>query len=86
MDRIRRTFTRISKELDLYYFNGLERPMYSIRHMHAKMMQNKGVSYDLIASNMNTSVEVLMSTYLRSDDDYNVVEMHNAIYHKKVSS
>ena len=61
--------------------------MYSIRHMHAKKMQNEGISYDHIASNMNTSVPVLLSTYLRSEDDYNVLEMHNIIYNqKKVSS
>ena len=83
LERIRKNFVRISKELGLYYFNGHSRPMYSIRHMHAKIMQNKGIAYDIIASNMNTSVPILQSTYLNADDDYNVIEMHNKIYNTK---
>ena len=47
--------------------------------MHAKIMQNKGIAYDIIASSMNTSVPILQSTYLNADDDYNVIEMNNKI-------
>lgn len=83
LERIRKNFVRISKTLGLYYFNGQSRPMYSIRHMHAKIMQNKGIAYDIIASNMNTSVPILQSTYLNADDDFNVIEMHNKIYNAK---
>ena len=83
LERIRKNFVRISKELGLYYFNGLTRPMYSIRHLHAKKLQKEGLKYDDIAFVMNTSVPVLMSTYLRANDDYNVLETHNRIYNSK---
>ena len=35
-NKIAKTFTRISKELDLYYRNGSSRPIYSIRHTFIK--------------------------------------------------
>ena len=67
-ERIRKNFRRISTNLNLYYFNDKERPLYSIRHMFITQRYNKDIPLDLIAETASTSPEVIKSNYLEYDD------------------
>lgn len=67
-ERIRKNFRRISTNLNLYYFNEKERPLYSIRHMFITQRYNKDIPIDVIADTASTSVDVVKSNYLEYDD------------------
>src|SRR6056300_221442 len=73
-------FTRLSKELGLYYFkDGGTRPIYSIRHTYATELYKKGVTIQDIATSMNTSERMIMSVYLGLSDQ-TLVERHKRVY------
>ena len=72
-------FTRISKELNFYYKEGGTRPIYSIRHTYATELYKKGVSLDDISTLMNTSVRMLLKTYLGLSDQ-TLIGRHKRIY------
>ena len=57
-------FVRFSKDLNLYYYKGGTRPLYSIRHTYATELYKKGTSIDDIAQLMNTSARMITSVYL----------------------
>jgi len=80
--RISKTFTRLSKELNLYYRGGSTRPLYSIRHTFAKNNYIANAPLSVIAKQMNTSEKMLHSAYL-DDDDILLSEEYNKMYNKK---
>ena len=80
--KISKTFTRISKELNLYYRGGTTRPLYSIRHTFAKNNYVANAPLSVIAKQMNTSEKMLHSAYL-DDDDILLSEEYNKMYSKK---
>ena len=80
--KIGKTFTRISKELNLYYRGGSTRPLYSIRHTFAKNNYIANAPLKVIARQMNTSEKMLHSAYL-DDDDIMLSEEFNMMYPKK---
>ena len=79
--RISKTFTRLSKELNLYYRGGSTRPLYSIRHTFAKNNYIANAPLSVIAKQMNTSEKMLHSAYL-DDDDILLSEEYNKMYAK----
>jgi len=81
--KISKTFTRISKELNLYYRNDSTRPIYSIRHTFAKNNYSANAPLSVIAKQMNTSEKMLHSNYL-DDDDIMLSEDYNKMYPKSV--
>ena len=80
--KIGKAFTRISKELNLYYRGGGTRPLYSIRHTFAKNNYVANAPLSVIAKQMNTSEKMLHSNYL-DDDDIMLSEEYNKMYPKK---
>ena len=80
--KISKTFTRLSKELNLYYRGGSTRPLYSIRHTFAKNNYIANAPLSVIAKQMNTSERMLHSAYL-DDDDILLSEEFNKMYNKK---
>ena len=78
-EKIRKTFVRISSELNLYIFNGRPRPMYSIRHSVAKKRFKETGSLEVVADSINTSVPILKSNYLNEDEQF-VLERHKKTY------
>ena len=78
-EKIRKTFVRISSELNLYIFNGRPRPMYSIRHSVAKKRFKETGSLEVVADSLNTSVPILKSNYLNEDEEF-VLERHKKTY------
>ena len=80
--KISKIFTRISKELNLYYRGGTTRPLYSIRHTFAKNNYVANAPLSVIAKQMNTSEKMLHSAYL-DDDDILLSEEYNKMYSKK---
>ena len=81
--KISKTFTRISKELNLYYRNDSTRPISSIRHTFAKNNYSANAPLSVIAKQMNTSEKMLHSNYL-DDDDIMLSEDYNKMYPKSV--
>ena len=77
--KIGKTFTRLSKELGLYYRGGTTRPLYSIRHTFAKNNYISNAPLSIIARQMNTSEKMLHSAYL-DDDDILLSEEYNKMY------
>jgi len=82
--KVSKTFTRLSKELNLYYRNGSTRPLYAIRHTFAKNNYIANAPLSVIAKQMNTSEKMLHSNYL-DDDDIMFSEEYNKMYKKKTS-
>lgn len=82
--KVSKTFTRISKELNLYYRNGSTRPLYAIRHTFAKNNYLADAPLKVIAKQMNTSEKMLHSNYL-DDDDIMLSEEFNQMYKSKNS-
>ena len=80
--KIGKTFTRLSKELGLYYRGGTTRPLYSIRHTFAKNNYISNAPLSIIARQMNTSEKMLHSAYL-DDDDILLSEEYNKRVFKK---
>lgn len=78
-NKIGKIFIRLSKELGFYYKENGTRPVYSIRHTYATELYKKGVSLDDIATLMNTSVKMLLKTYLGLSDQ-TLVDRHKRIY------
>lgn len=74
-------FTKTSKGLNLYYKNGGTRPIYSIRHTFATQCYKQGMSLEDIATSMNTSVKMLMSTYLGLEEQ-TLIERSKRMYPK----
>ncbi len=80
-DRIRKNFTRVSRELELYYRNGKERPLYSIRHTFITNQVNQDVPMQVVADSSSTSVPVINSNYLE-DDDQTILKRHKRLFGK----
>ncbi len=80
-DRIRKNFTRVSRELELYYRNGKERPLYSIRHTFITNQVNQDVPMQVVADSSSTSVPVINSNYLE-DDDQTILKRHKQLFGK----
>ena len=73
-----KTFSRFSKDLNLYYYKGGTRPLYSIRHTYATEQWKKGTVIEDISKLMNTSPRMVMSVYL-GDSDEALIKLHNRI-------
>jgi len=86
VERIRKNFVRISRELGLYYFNNKPRPLYSIRHMNFTERYKKGISMDKIANMGNTSPEMLRKNYITPHNQVNMLEIHNEYYSTEYKS
>jgi len=71
-EKIRRRFKRISMKCGTYFFNGKERPLYSIRHFFGNERDQKDFDVKLIASNMNTSPEIFYKNY-KSNNMENII-------------
>lgn len=82
-ERVRHNFVRISKKLELYFFNGSERPMTSIRHASMQRMRKEGIADD-VARIHNTSNEMANKHYYSESDDNSVIEEHDRIYAKRL--
>ena len=84
-NRIVKIFTRLSKELHLYYRNGLTRPIYSIRHTYIKNRYAENPqSLEVIARQSNTSPKMIHRNYL-DEDDIMMVEEYRKMYPNKSS-
>jgi hypothetical protein len=84
-NRIVKIFTRLSKELHLYYRNGLTRPIYSIRHTYIKNRYAENPqSLEVIARQSNTSPKMIHRNYL-DEDDIMMVEEYRKMYSNKSS-
>ena len=83
--RVSKNFCRISNSLGLYYFNGKERPLTSIRHASYQRMKREGV-VDLyeVAKIHNTSLEMGDKHYGNESDDRSIIEEHDRIYAKRL--
>ena len=82
-NKIAKTFTRISKELGLYYRNGSSRPIYSIRHTFIKNRYAENPqSLEVIARQSNTSTKMIHRNYL-DEDDVMMIEEYRKMYPKK---
>ena len=73
-----KTFTRFSKDLNLYYYKGGTRPLYSIRHTYATEQWKKGTVIEDISKLMNTSPRMVMSVYLGNSDEA-LIKLHKRI-------
>ena len=73
-NRISKVFVRISKELGLFYRNGISRPPYSIRNTFISNRYNSGISLELIAKTSNTSEKMLKKHYLDNEDTMAIQE------------
>ncbi len=84
-NRIVKIFTRLSKELNLYYRNGSTRPIYSIRHTYIKNRYAENPqSLEVIARQSNTSPKMIHKNYL-DEDDIMMVEEYRKMYSNKSS-
>ena len=73
-----KTFSRFSKDLNLYYYKGGTRPLYSIRHTYATEQWKKGTVIEDISKLMNTSPRMIMSVYLGNSDEA-LIKLHKRI-------
>jgi len=81
--KISKIFTRISKDLGLYYRNGSTRPIYSIRHTFIKNRYAENPqSLEVIARQSNTSTKMIHRNYL-DEDDVMMIEEYRKMYPKK---
>ena len=78
-NKIGKIFTRISKELNLYYRNGQSRPIYSIRHTFITARYNSGTPLEIIARSSNTSSKMIQRNYLDSEDTM-MIEEHKRLF------
>ena len=81
-ERVRKNFVRISKKLNLYLFNGQERPMTSIRHMGIRRMKKEGV--ENVHRIYNTSPEMVAKHYNKETDEVAIAEDFNQTYEKRL--
>ena len=81
-ERVRKNFVRVSKKLDLYLFNGQERPMTSIRHMGIRRMKKEGV--EGVHQIYNTSEDMVNKHYNKESDDIAIAEDFNKTYAKRL--
>ena len=81
-ERVRKNFVRISKKLNLYIFNGQERPMTSIRHMGIRRMKKEGV--EGVHAIYNTSKDMVNKHYNKESDDVAIAEDFNKTYEKRL--
>ena len=73
-EKIRRRFKRISMKCGTYFFNGKERPLYSIRHFFGNERYEKDLPVQLITSNMNTSVQMFEKNYKSNSKEHIIAE------------
>ena len=73
-----KNFSRFSKDLNLYYYKGGTRPLYSIRHTYATEQWKKGTVIEDISKLMNTSPRMIMSVYLGNSDEA-LIKLHKRI-------
>ena len=78
-ERIRKNFTRVSRELNLYYLNNKERPLYSIRHTFITNRVNKDIPMQIVADSSGTSTPVIKSNYLEYDDT-TILNQHKKLF------
>ena len=78
-------FVRISKELGLFYRNGISRPLYSIRNTFISNRYNSGISLELIAKTSNTSEKMLRKHYLDNEETM-AIEEHKRMFQTKDKS
>ena len=70
MEKMRKTFVRVSSECKLYILNGKKRPFTSIRHTNALKIYQQTKSLDKVAEGLNTSKPIVKSNYLNYSDDW----------------
>ena len=86
-NRIVKVFTRISKELNLYYRSGSTRPIYSIRHTYIKnRYEDNPANLEIIARQSNTSTKMVHQNYLDEDDIMMKQEYRKLHPKKKISN
>ena len=81
-ERVRKNFVRISKKLNLYMFNGRERPITSIRHMGIQRLENDGVQD--VHEIYNTSKDMVRKHYSAESDERSIAEDFNKTYEKRL--
>ena len=79
-ERVRKNFVRISDKLDLYVFNGMTRPMTSIRHASMQRMEDEHIRGVNVALVHNTSEDMIKKHYGKETDDRNIVKRFEKIY------
>ena len=77
--RISNNFRRISDKLGLYMKDGVERPMYCLRHSYITKQVNKGKDVNVIAMHSNTSPKMIQEHY-QSTSDEALVEQHKKLF------
>ena len=70
MEKMRKTFVRVSAELNLYMLNGKKRPFTAIRHTNALKIYEQTKSIDKVAEGLNTSKPIVKSNYLNYSDEW----------------
>ena len=81
-ERVRKNFVRISKKLNLYMFNGMARPITSIRHMGIQRLESDGVQD--VHTIYNTSKDMVRKHYSAESDDRSIVKDFNKTYAKRL--
>jgi hypothetical protein len=69
-DKLRKTFVRVSSELNLYMKNGSSRPFTSIRHLNALKIYERTQNIDAVAQGINTDPKLVKSNYLNYSDEW----------------
>ena len=81
-ERVRKNFVRVSDKLDLYVYNGMKRPMTSIRHASMQRMNKEGVEGVHLVH--NTSEDMKNKHYDKETDDLSIIERFDRIYAKRI--
>ena len=77
--RISSNFRRVSDKLGLYIKDGIERPLYAIRHSQITKMISKGKDANVIAMHSNTSTKMIEEHYQSTSDDA-LLETHKKLF------
>ena len=56
-------------KLGLYYYNGIARTLYNIRHSVFITLNNAGATLEDLARLGNTSVPMLVNSYMKSQEE-----------------
>ena len=67
--RIRKIFKRVLLKLNLYIYNDVPRTLYNIRHSVFITLNNAGATLEDLARLGNTSVPMLVNSYMKSQEE-----------------
>ena len=79
LDKIRKDFVRVSRELGLYLLTDTPRPLYTFRHTFINQRERKNVSPNVVSLHSNTDVEMIRK-YYKSQSEYQIALDHEKIF------